>query len=341
MTPAPAAAGPLVVPGATSSGRRLVLHADDFGMNVAVSRGIIECFSDGLLTSTSLLANAPAAEFALSQWQDLQVRCARRDLPSFDRRRVLHDSNAPFDLGIHLNLTQGRPLTGDRYPSELLDREGRFPGIAAVARRLLSGGRRFQQAIDRELSEQIEFLLNRGIAPTHANAHQYVDMLPVVAALLPNLLRRYGINVVRVPWETGLTQTTLLHRFEPANWFVGQIKRLFAFRHLVAMSRRGLAHPVGYFGTCHAGRIDIRLLRSFLDRSEPGLTEIGLHPGCIPAPPSLDQTGDGWSDPLAQQRPNELLMLTSSELVDFLASRQIRLARLSELSATRVLSAAA
>jgi len=340
MTPRPAAGTP-VGPGARWSGRGLVLHADDFGMNVAVSNGIIEGFTRGLLTSTSLLANGPAAEFALSQWRDLLARLARRDLPSLEMRRVLHDSPAPFYLGIHFNLTQGRPLTGDRYPRELLDRQGCFPGVVAVARKLAGGSRTFLQAIDRELSAQVEFLLNRGIAPTHANAHQYVDLLPAVAAVVPGILKRYAINVVRIPWERHLTQTTLLHRFEPANWLVGQIKRLFAFRYLVAMSRQGLAHASEYFGTCHAGRIDLGLVGKFLTGSNPGLTEIGLHPGCVPVAPSLKQSSDGWNDPLAQQRPHELCLLTSSELVDFLASRQIRLARLNELSATRILAAAA
>jgi predicted glycoside hydrolase/deacetylase ChbG (UPF0249 family) len=318
-----------------------VLHADDFGMNVAVSRGIIEGFSRGLLTSTSLLANGPAADFALSQWRDLLARLARRDLPSLEKRRALHDSPAPFDLGIHFNLTQGRPLTGEQYPRELLDRRGCFPGVVAVARKLATGGRKFQQALDRELSAQVEFLLNRGIAPTHANAHQYVDMLPAVAAVVPGTLKRYAIHIVRIPWERHLTQTTLLQRFEPANWLVGQIKRLFAFRHLVAMSRQGLAHPTEYFGTCHAGRIDLDLVREFLSGSNSGLAEIGLHPACAPAASTSEHGNEGWSDPLALQRPKELSLLASNDLVELLASRQCRLGRLSELAAPYRLAAAA
>jgi predicted glycoside hydrolase/deacetylase ChbG (UPF0249 family) len=323
------------------AGAGLVLHADDFGMNVEVSRGIIQGFTHGLLTSTSILANGPACEFALTQWRDLQARFSRGDLPSLAKRRRLRDSSAPFDLGIHLNLTEGRPLTADRYPRQLLDRQGRFPGVLAIASRLFSGGRKFHDALERELSAQIEFLLIRGIAPAHLNAHQYIDMLPAVAAVLPDLLRRYGISVIRVPWETRLTHTTLLRRFEPANWVVGQIKRLFAFRHLIEMTRRRLAHPSAYFGTCHAGRIDLDLLRDFLDAAGTGLTEIGMHPGCAPAETVAGRSQEGWYDPLARQRPGELALLTSDDLVQVLESRHIRLARLSELSFSRRLAAAA
>jgi predicted glycoside hydrolase/deacetylase ChbG (UPF0249 family) len=330
-----------MTPAITAFARGLVLHADDFGMSEAVSRGIVQGFTHGLLTSTSILANGPACDFALAQWRDLQARKSRGDLPSLEKRRRLHDSTAPFDLGIHLNLTEGRPLTGDRYPRQLLDRDGRFPGVLAVAGRLLLSGSRFHDALDQELSAQIELLLDRGIAPTHLNAHQYVDMLPAVAAVLPDLLRRYAIGVVRVPWETQLTRTTLLRRFEPGNWLVGQIKRLFAFRHLVAVTRRGISHPSGYFGTCHAGRIDRDLLRGFLDAAGTGLTEIGMHPGCALPETVTMRSQEGWSDPLAVQRLGELALLISEDLVHVLESRQMRLARLSELSVSRRLAAAA
>ena len=51
--------------------RRVVMHADDLGMSRAVSEGILRGFSHGLLTSTSLLANAPDAARAMTQWTEL------------------------------------------------------------------------------------------------------------------------------------------------------------------------------------------------------------------------------------------------------------------------------
>ena len=127
----------------------LALHADDFGMNRAVSDGILHGFRHGLLTSTSLLANAPDAARALSHWKELLADQAAGRLPSAEVRRRLGDPDCPFDLGVHLNLTQGRPLGGDRYPAELLDPQGRFPGVflavctsAAVGRQVPRGDSR-------------------------------------------------------------------------------------------------------------------------------------------------------------------------------------------------------
>ena len=119
-----------------SSARQIALHADDLGMNPAVTDGILQGFEQGLLTSTSLLSNAPDAARALDRWRQLESRREQGSLASTARRERLHDPAQPFDLGIHLNLTQGRPLTGARYPAELLDASGCFPGIFGLFRRL-------------------------------------------------------------------------------------------------------------------------------------------------------------------------------------------------------------
>ena len=63
-----------------SPGRRIVLHGDDLGMNPAVTDGIFQGFEQGLLTSTSLLPNAPEAERALDRWRQLELRCAEGSL---------------------------------------------------------------------------------------------------------------------------------------------------------------------------------------------------------------------------------------------------------------------
>ena len=109
-------------------------------MNPAVTAGIFQGFEQGLLTSTSLLSNAPDAARALDGWRQLESRREQGSLASRAPRERLHDPAQPFDLGIHLNLTQGRPLTGPRYPAELLAADGRFPGVFGLFNRLRRRG---------------------------------------------------------------------------------------------------------------------------------------------------------------------------------------------------------
>jgi chitin disaccharide deacetylase len=306
---------------------RLVLHADDLGMNRAVSEGILRGFREGLLTSTSLLANAPDAGRALQQWKALLAEHAAGKLPSAAARARLDDPDQPFDLGVHLNLTQGRPLSGS-YPAELLDSHGRFPGVSALFLRLWRYGGKFQAAIRAELERQIQLACDRGVQPMHLNGHQYIEMLPGVAQVMPELLGRFGIKTIRVAWEGSLWRSTVLGG-QFWKWPMARVKRAFAERFRARMDALGVAHPDMFFGTVHAGQIDVGLMRRFVTagkRSE--LVEIGLHPGETAESASPDDRTNGWHDPLAALRTKELQMLCSAELAALLESAGWRLERL-------------
>ncbi len=310
-----------------SAAPRLVLHADDLGMNRAVTAGVLGGFREGLLTSTSLLANAPDAPGALEQWKTLLAEHAAGRIPSAARRKKLDDPPFPFDLGVHLNLTQGRPLSG-HYPAELLDSAGRFLGVFALFARLGRQGGRFRAAILAELAAQVQVVCDHGLRPTHLNGHQYIEMLPAVSEVVPELLRRFGIGVVRVAWEPGLRRSTVL-RGQFMRWPLAAVKRLFARRFRARMDVFGVMHPAAFFGTAHAGRIDLRLLGRFLDSGRVHrLVEVALHPGEASEGAAPEDRTAGWHDPLAGWRPAELRMLVSAELPGYLESAGWRLGRL-------------
>jgi chitin disaccharide deacetylase len=308
---------------------RLLLHADDFGMNRAVSEGILRGFREGLLTSTSLLANAPDAAWALDRWKGLEEERAAGQLGSAAARRRLGDPDCPFDLGVHLNLTQGRPLTGGRYPAELLDREGRFPGVFAVFTRLRRSGGRFRDAMRAELEQQVQFVCDRGLRPTHLNGHQYIEMMPAIATAVLEIVEQFGIRAVRAAWEPSLFRTTVLSGRHIAKWPLACVKRRFGGRFRTLIDARGIAHSDAFFGTAHAGAIDLRLLGLFLAGGRKHrLIEVAVHPGEAAAAISATEEADGWHDPLAAARPGELQMLTSLELIALVESAGWQLARL-------------
>src|SRR5262245_37319591 len=68
--------------------RRLIVNADDFGLTPGVSEGILAAHRHGIVTSTTMLVN--------------------RDVPADLVRRAL---DAGLGLGLHVNLTLGKPLT--------------------------------------------------------------------------------------------------------------------------------------------------------------------------------------------------------------------------------------
>ena len=174
----------------------------------------------------------------------------------------------------------------------------------------------------------MQVVCDQGLRPTHLNGHQYIETIPAVTQLMPGLLDRFGIKVVRVPWERSLWQSTVLcGRFW--QWPLARVKRAFAERFRTRMDALGVAHPDVFCGTASAGGVDLRLLRRFLAAARKDrLVEIGLHPGEAAEDESPEDRANGWHDPLARARPDELRMLTSAELPAFLESAGWRLGRL-------------
>ena len=264
-------------------------------MNPAVSEGILQGFERGLLTGTSLLSNAPDAARALDRWRQLESRRGQGSLASMARRERLGDPAQPFDLGVHVNLTQGRPLTGSRYPAELLDSSGRFPGIFALFRRLrpcrapctmvVVGGQSpgtrdtWSAAIEEELACQVQFMLDRGHPPTHLNGHQYIEMLPVVGRIVESLLEKFRIPVVRVAREQSWWQSCTWPGISTSQWLIGGLKKFHAGRFRQKMLGK-VFFSDAFFGTMTAGTTSLATIRAFLaGGGDFRLAEVCLHPG--------------------------------------------------------------
>src|SRR3989442_12181882 len=84
--------------------KRLIVNADDFGRSAGVDRGILRAHREGIVTSTTFMANAPRA----------------------DEAAALARATPTLDVGVHLVLTHDRPLTDPvRIPS-LVRADGSF-----------------------------------------------------------------------------------------------------------------------------------------------------------------------------------------------------------------------
>ncbi len=147
--------------------KRLVVTADDFGLTRGVVEGIVEAHEIGIVTSTSLMVNAPAAEDAFEE--------ARR-LPS-------------LATGLHFVLTFGRPL-GPREPlSRLLSRDGAF---------LKNGSGDHSSARPDEVRDELRAQLRAfeegvGRPPTHIDGHHHVHLHPGILRVAIEEAGRLGI----------------------------------------------------------------------------------------------------------------------------------------------------
>jgi predicted glycoside hydrolase/deacetylase ChbG (UPF0249 family) len=154
-----------VPPGRPS--RLLVVVADDFGIGVETSRGIIDAARDGPVTATSALVVAEACEASLPLLED-----------------------APgLELGLHVGLTGGfRPVVATRA-SGFVGRDGRLGSMAALFVACLT--RRISRAaLHDEIAAQAERLGRlAGRSPVYFDGHHHAHELPVIREVVAELAR--------------------------------------------------------------------------------------------------------------------------------------------------------
>ena len=241
---------------------------------------------EGIVTSATLMASAPAFEHAVA---------LARETPE-------------LDLGAHLTLTHERPLTdAGRVPS-LVEDDGRFPqSIASLAFRFALG-RIDGGELKTELEAQLARIADSGLPMSHFDGHQHAHAFPAVLGVMRELAPRFGIALARMPYEP-VRASWLRH---PAQW--GRIAQL-AVLNAVARTGdwSGLRTPNQLAGFIHGGSLDRRNLRATIDTLPgAGVCELMCHPG----------EEDG-RDPWGYHRGAELEALIDPEIAALLAERGV------------------
>ncbi len=235
----------------------LIVNADDFGLCEAVNEGVAAAFDRGIVTSASLLSPGDA----------------------FDHAAALARARPALDLGVHLTLTQTRPLSPPEHIASLVTKEGRFPpDWRSFLARYLRGGIR-RRHIEAELRAQIERVRQAGLDISHLDSHQHVHMLPGVLPVVVRLAAEHGIGGLRCPSQ---------RRSHTLRAGIGaRLRRraeASALRLLCRSGRRlvaanGLLVPDDFRGFSEAGAWDEDSLARSLSDLDGGLTEICCHPG--------------------------------------------------------------
>lgn len=158
---------------------KIIIHADDFGMSDDVNECIERCFLAGELSETSLMVNMAAMEDA--------VEMARR-------------SGYAKCVGLHLNLTQGEPLTDEIRDCKLFcDEAGQFnKKFHLVAyKRLMFDGKE-KSAVEKEIKAQLERFCDYDGLMMKLDSHHHVHTDWPVFDILRRIAPRYGFESMRL-----------------------------------------------------------------------------------------------------------------------------------------------
>jgi hopanoid biosynthesis associated protein HpnK len=286
--------------------KRLIVNADDFGFTSGVNLGIIRAFKEGILTSTTMMANGDAFEHAVN----------------------LAKEHTNLAVGCHLAAVGGKPV--NREDSPLIDENGRLPKTLSQLILRIARGKIRLIHIEREFAAQVERLIAAGIQPTHLDTHKHTAVHPTVTKALAHTAKAYGIPCVRFPFESlkgNFGATAQAHRrIYSKQRIVAMITLLNAVKFRNIIKKHRLRTPDYFCGVALTGLLDgdaiIKIIRSL----RTGVTELMCHPSLYDDDLQKAQTR------LKKERERELEALLDTNVRQCLIEEKVKLSSYAELA---------
>ena len=221
----------------------LIVNADDFGRNPQINIGIIKACKEGIVTSTSVLANFPAFSHA----------CA------------LAKEHPQLSVGLHFNLTEGGPVSSPKEIPSLVTKNGFFYAKWLFVLRASLGLIRPEHILF-EFEKQWEKASLRFLL-THLDSHHHIHALrPVFKSIKKSkyFAQVRQIRVIRFPADTifkiAYWEQLFVNFFQDTKIFNNEIKQTFGFELFHDKDKR-------------------KQLIRILQRLPDGKSELICHPG--------------------------------------------------------------
>lgn len=292
--------------------RFLIINGDDFGLTDGVTQGILSAWKDGVLTSTTAMINIDGAP---------------------ERMALAHRAHPTFPIGLHLNITQGRPvLPAEQVPS-LVDRQGYFYPFLELIERL---PRISFEEMKLECFAQAELLVRSGITFDHVDFHQgfpaaYEPFFPAVIELATH----YQVPV-RNPVPESDYGGICVQGSNSKAMAIREMARFTARHPRLAMTLLPHISPTAFKRSASKLRaagipttnwlVDalyenarVETMISIIEQLPPGVIELACHPGLVDD--DLRRSGYGYVEP----RAAELAIMLNAQVKATLQRCQVRL----------------
>ena len=234
--------------------KQLIINADDFGIHPAVNEAVHKAATEGILTSTSLMAGGDAFDEAVEM---------ARSMPS-------------LGIGIHLTLVEGiKPvLPPSEVPSLTWDNGVFCHDYGKLIVRDLEGKISLSE-VYAEWDAQIQKIMNTGLPVTHMDGHQHMHMWPHFYPIARDLAKKYHISCMRVPDEDVLFGMKDGHIIR---WAAKNGLSLLSRMHRPDLKKNHIRTNDHFFGMLYGGHLSPERFAKFILQTKPGITEIMCHP---------------------------------------------------------------
>lgn len=153
---------------------QIIINADDFGWNKSCSDAILSAFESGYISTSTMCVNGAYFEEAVSLVK-----------------------NSPYrnQIGIHINLTEGRPLTdGIRKNPLFCDAEGNYIGFPHRYRILSTQDKK---DVYDEITAQVTKFKTTGIPIHHVDSHHHIHNAPNIFGVYLDVMKEQGVSKIR------------------------------------------------------------------------------------------------------------------------------------------------
>ncbi|HBG1250633.1 TPA: chitin disaccharide deacetylase [Clostridioides difficile] len=146
---------------------KIIINADDFGYCEAVNYGIISAHNNGIVRSTSMMANMPGVEHGVG----------------------LLKENKTLNCGVHMTLSCGRPLLSNL--KTIVDKDGFF--IRRITDEIIE--KMDCDEIYRELCAQIDRVKGLGVDISHLDSHHHIHTLVSLKPVIEKIVTKYNLPI--------------------------------------------------------------------------------------------------------------------------------------------------
>lgn len=255
------------------------VHADDYGLTMNTSKGILEGIKAGKLNSISVMPNTSCFEETKEYF--------------FEN---LEGDNIPA-ISVHLNFMEGYCVGKKEELSYLVDDEGLFCiswGTLVKYNYNFFVRNKVKQQLKREIRAQIQRvidgygLLEQG-KKLRVDSHQHTHMIPIVMESLLEVIKEESIpteyiRISKEPWLVYLKKVHLLPSYRIINMVKVMILNWYAIKDEKMLKSANLSTML-LSGVMLSGKMDIVRVRALLpdlkayaDKKKVQL-EVLFHPG--------------------------------------------------------------
>ena len=263
---------------------KLIVNADDYGLNENTTKAIAECFARGELSNTTIVVNSDYFKTALD----------------------IAKGNGFFDrIGLHVNLVEGMPLTDNiKKYREFCSEDGSFNCNFLHSKKMrLYLPKNVRIAAEDEIRAQMERFISYGFPLKHYDSHRH-------ACTALSLLR----NSLKAAVDFGF-QTTRIYINLSGNSTGGRLsfeKSVYCKLVSNMITAAGLKHTE-YFG------YSWDLARKHKELPSNSSVEVLCHPDYRNADKDFDMNGElmDWKTPWAETNANLAAVQGSIRKISF------------------------